>query len=400
MFSQIILAVLLGITAGIVTGLIPGIHINLVSLLVLSSSAFLLQFFPLVAVACFIISMSVTHTFLDSIPSIYLGAPDSAQALGVLPGHRYLLAGHGYTALKLTVIGSFGAIILSILLFPLFLPVVKYGYEFISAYIGYILLLVVVFMVWTDQKKLWALFVFLLSGTLGYIVLNMETLENPLFPLLSGLFGIATLIYSINSNEAMPKQKIENYVKLKPKLALKALLSGQFSGFLTAVLPGIGASTAAILSLQFTRDLGDKGFMILIGSINTVNFTLSLLTLYVLEKARNGAVIVVQELLQSITLIQVMAFLSVALVAGSAAVFLALKIGKTFSKLISKVDYKKLVLSVIIVIAILVFALTGFIGAFILAISTAVGLIPAIVKVKRTHAMGCILLPVMLYFLF
>lgn len=160
MLLELIIAIVLGIAAGIITGLTPGIHINLVSLLVLSAAPFLSAYFSLIALACFIISMSVTHSFLDPIPSIYLGAPDSDQALGVLPGHRYLLAGHGYTALKLTVIGSFGALILSVLLFPLFIQVVKYGYELISAYIGYILLAVVVFMILRDNKKLWALLVF------------------------------------------------------------------------------------------------------------------------------------------------------------------------------------------------------------------------------------------------
>ncbi|MAG39267.1 hypothetical protein CMO90_04240 [Candidatus Woesearchaeota archaeon] len=144
MFIEILVAMILGIFVGVITGLTPGIHINLVSLLVLSASPFLSYYFTLVSLACFIISMSVTHSFLDSIPSIYFGAPDSDQVLGVLPGHRYLLAGHGYIALKLTVIGSFGALLLSILLFPFFMLIVEYGYDYISGYIGYLLLLVVV----------------------------------------------------------------------------------------------------------------------------------------------------------------------------------------------------------------------------------------------------------------
>ncbi|MFH1589746.1 MAG: tripartite tricarboxylate transporter permease [archaeon] len=399
MLIEILIAVTLGIIAGIVTGLTPGIHINLVALLVLSAAPFLSLYFGFTALACFIIAMSVTHTFLDSIPSIYLGAPDSDQVLGVLPGHRYLLAGHGYTALKLTIIGSFGALILSILLFVVFVPIVKYGYAFISDYIGYILLAVVTFMILRDRKKLWALFVFLLAGTLGFIVLNIPGFENPLFPLLSGLFGIATLIISLNSNEAMPEQVIKKEIKLPKKLALKALLSGQFSGFLTAVLPGVGAATAAVLSLQITRNLGDKGFMILTGSINTVNFILSMVTLYVLDKARNGAIITVQKLIEGITLSHIMVFLAVTLIAGSLSVILALNIGRVFSKLIAKVNYRKLVMGVIILITVLVGVLTGVLGLFVLVVSTAVGLIPAIVKVTRTQAMGCIMLPVMIYFL-
>ncbi len=399
MFSQIMIAIVLGILIGIVTGLVPGIHINLVSVMVLSASVFLAPYFSLLALACFIISMSVTHSFLDPIPSIFLGAPDPSQALGVLPGHRFLIKGEGYNALKLTVIGSLGGMGLSILLFPLFMLLVEHCYQFISEYIGFILLAVVIFMILRDRHKLWALFVFLLSGILGFIVMNIPNFSNPLFPMLSGIFGIATLLMSINSNDEIPEQKQTQKLKLDRKMALKALLSGQFSGFLTAVLPGVGSATAAVISLQITRKLGDKGFMILTGSISTVNFILSLVTLYLLDKARNGAVIVVKELVQAVSLHQVILFLSVALIAGSASIFLALKIAKRFSSLLGKVDYKTLVLSVIFLIILLVLILTGWLGLLVLAVSTAVGLIPAIVKTTRTQAMGCIMLPVMLYFL-
>ena len=316
-----------------------------------------------------------------------------------MPGHRYLLAGHGYIALKLTVIGSFGALLLSILLFPFFMLIVEYGYDYISGYIGYLLLLVVVFMTLRNNKKLWALLVFLLSGVLGLIVLNIPGFENPLFPMLSGLFGISTLIYSINSNESLPVQKINHELKLSKKLVLKALFSGQFSGFLTAVLPGVGAAIAAILSLQITRNLGDKGFLILSGSINTVNFILSMVTLYILNKARNGAVIVVQMLVEGITLSNVLVFLSVTLVAGSVSVFLALRIAKIFSRIISLVNYRLLVVGIIFFIIVLVIFLSGLLGLLVLFVSTAVGLIPAVVKVSRTQAMGCIMLPVMIYFI-
>ncbi len=400
MFVEIFVAIVVGILAGIITGLTPGIHINLVSLLVLSASAFLSQYFGFIALGCFIIAMSVVHTFLDAIPSIYLGAPDSDQALGVLPGHRYLLAGHGYVALKLTVIGSFGALILSVFLFPIFIPIVKYGYDLISNYIGYILVVIVAFMILRDNKKLWALFVFILSGVLGFIVLNISGFENPLFPMLSGLFGISTLIISINGNDSMPEQKTDYKLKVPKKIMYKALFSGQVSGFLTAVLPGVGAATAAVLSLQITRNLGDKGFMILIGSIGTVNFVLSMVTLYVLDKARNGSIIVVQKLVENISLNHILIFLSVTLIAGSIGMFLTLKIGKVFSKIISVVNYKKLVLSIISSITILVFILTSWLGILVLIVSSAVGLIPAIVKTTRTQAMGCIMFPVILYFLF
>jgi len=397
MFWEILLAIIIGVQTGVITGLTPGIHINLVSATLLSLSAYLLQIASPLSLAVFIVSMSVTHTFLDAIPSVFLGAPDAATALGVLPGHRYLLKGQGLMAVKLTIIGSFGAVMLSILLFPILLPIVQYGYPFIQSYIGYLLLAVAVFMILRDRYKVWATTIFLLSGTLGLIVLN-SNIKDPLFPMLSGMFGISTLLISLNDSQEIPQQKEEQRLKLKKSITVKALLSGQFSGFLTAVLPGLGAATAAVISMQITRKLGDNGFMVLMGSIGTVNFILSMATLYALEKARNGSIIAVQELMQ-INRAGLLVLLASVVISGSIGVLLAMKLGKLFSRLITKVNYRLLVISIICLIIILVAIMTGPIGILLLITSTAIGLLPAIIKTTRTHAMGCLLLPVMLYFL-
>ncbi len=398
MFFEILVAIVLGITAGIFTGLIPGIHINLVSVLLLSFSPILLQYTNIVSLCCFIIAMSVTHTFLDAIPSIFLGAPDSDMALGVLPGHRYLLKGLGMTAVTLTVIGSFGALLLSILLFPLLVPIVKFGYPLIESYIGFILIIVVVFMIIRDRKRVWAFFVFLTAGVLGLIVLNMPNFENPLFPLFSGLFGTSTLIISLLHNEKIPMQAKKQYVKVPNFKTFKALFSGGFSGFITAVMPGLGASTAAVISMQMTKKLGQDGFMILMGSINTFNFILSIVTLYVLDKARNGSIIVIQKLVDIVAINHIIIFLSAVIIAGSLSVFLALGLSRIFSKIMSVVNYRKMVLFVIFLITGLVLVLTGPLGLLILIISTAIGIIPPTVNISRTHSMGCLLLPVILYF--
>ncbi len=396
---KILLVVALGVIAGVVTGLIPGIHINLVSLLLLSSAHIFAGWFSLIQMGTFIISMSITHTFLDSIPCIFLGAPSSDTVLGVLPGHRYLLKGFGYMALKLTLVGSLGALVLSTALFPLFNLAVRYLYTFFDRFMGYFLIGVVLFMIIRDRKSWWALTVFLLSGLLGYLVLNFPGLENPLFPMLSGLFGISTLIISLRERHSYPEQKFESRIKLDSDRAWKALVSGQFSGFLTAMLPGLGSASAAVMSMEVVKNLRDHGYMILQGSINTVNFVLSLSTLFVIDKARNGSIVTIQKLVGGVSASDIMLFLAVGLTAGGVSVFLALWLGKFFSKMISVINYKLLVCSVIIFITALVFYLSGGLGMLILVTSTAVGIIPAEVKVLRTQAMGCIILPVITYFI-
>jgi len=399
MFFQIMTALIIGIAFGVFTGLTPGIHTNLVAVMLVSASPFLLVYTNPIVLSVFIIAISVTNTFVDAIPSIFLGAPDADMALGVLPGHRYLLKGWGYQAVKLTLIGSFGAVILSILMFPLSIPIVKFIYPLVKDYIGWMLIIVVVFMILRDNKKLWALFVFLIAGSLGLVVLNMPKLEQPLFPLLSGLFGISTLLISLRDTNSIPEQKTEERIKVKWPVALKALLSGQFSGFITAIFPGLGAAQAAVISMQITRKLGDHGFMILIGSINTVNFILSISALYAIDKARNGSIVAISQLMTGIDLKISALFLAATLVSGAASVYITLKIAKVFSRLMNKINYRTLVIIIILFITALAILLSGPLGLLVLAVSTAVGIIPAEVKVTRTHSMGCLLLPVILYFI-
>ena len=92
-FFEITIAILLGCIAGVITGLTPGLHINLVALILFSISPFLLGYTNVIAVASFIIAMSITHTFADFISATYLGAPADDTALAVLPAHRLLLKG-------------------------------------------------------------------------------------------------------------------------------------------------------------------------------------------------------------------------------------------------------------------------------------------------------------------
>ncbi len=399
LFSQIILAVGIGVLSGVFTGLIPGVHINLVSLLLLSVSGYLLGVTSPIVLACFIISMAVVHTFLDSIPSVFLGAPDADQALNVLPGHRLLLEGKGYEAVKLTVIGSLLALVLTVILIPVLMPFVPIIYNSVKGYMGWILLAIVSFMVLKEKKVFWSFFVFFISGLLGIIVLSMPNLEQPLFPMLSGMFGISTLVTSLSNNVKIPKQVISESIKVPKSELGKALGAAVFSGSLTGIFPGLGAAQAAIIGREIVGRMGHHAFMVLVGGINTVNFLFSLVTLYMLEKARNGAVLVVLEIVKGIDLNGLIVLLGVALVAGGVATFLAFLITRVFCNVIGKVNYKLVCSSVIIFVSGMVFFFSGWTGIFVLLVSTAIGIIPALKGVGRNHAMGCLLMPVILYFL-
>jgi putative membrane protein len=400
MLSHIFIAIFLGCFFGIFTGLIPGIHVNLISIFVLSTSAHLLNLTSPIIISIFIISMAITHTFLDTIPSIFLGAPEEGTALSVLPGHKMLLKGKGYEGVMLTLIGSFFSLILAILISPLIAIIIKLIYPTLQSIMGFVLILASCFLIIREKKsRIWALIIFLLAGILGLGVTNLPTLKNPLFPMLSGLFGTSTLIISLSEKSKIPKQKI-TFPKIKKKEITKVMCSSLLAGGLCSFLPGLGPSQAAIIGSSFYKKITQQGFMILIGGLNTINMVLSFLALYLFNKARNGAIVAVSKIMESITLRETILFFGVALVVGGIAVFLTIKITKIFAILFSKINYKKLLLSIIFLITIMVFILSSqFLGLLILIVSTFTGILPAKLGIGRNHLMGCLLLPVILYFL-
>lgn len=389
-----ILTILIGILFGLITGLIPGIHINLVSALILSLSSMLLRYTTLLNLCIFIISMSVTHTFLDAIPGIFLGVPDEAHALTILPGHRMLLQGKGKQAVFLTVIGSYSCLILCIILSPILIRLTPIIYETIKDYIGYLLIILVCFLIIQSKNKIQSLLIFSFSGILGLIVLNLKSLNNALFPLLSGLFGLSILIESLRNENRLPVQS----GTADAPFSLQSVLLATTFGYMASFLPGMGSSQAAVLASKVMKKSSTESFLLLVGGINTVNMTLSLITLYTIGKARNGAILVVSQLIE-INIFYLLLFLSTALIAGSVSVILAMKISGLYAKAIPSIDYKKLLLSIISFLIIMTFALSGWLGFIVLITSTALGMCAEKLGVSRNLCLGCLLLPVIFFFI-
>ncbi len=340
-------------------------------------------------------SMSITHTFLDTIPSIFLGAPDDDKALGVLPGHRYLLRGNGMMAVKLCIVGGLLGTILSTILFIPLGWILKITYESGKTYMFWILLAIVLYTIIKDKKIYLATIIFSISGILGIITLRL-TLKDPLLPLLSGMFGVATLLYSINENQTIPTQKELEHTDLDTKKTISGTIRGIIAGMITALLPGVSASAASSVSSQISKkgELGDHGFLILLGALGSASFILSLASFLMFEKARNGAMAVITQL-SIIDTRTTIILLGAGLVASGIAACITLYLGLRAAKFLPNIPYRATCIAVIIFVAAIVFVRCGWLGILVLITSTAIGLLPAALKTARAQAMGCLLLPVL-----
>jgi putative membrane protein len=397
MILEIILLSLLGISFGIITGITPGIHINLVAAVLLSLSPFLLTFLSPLSLCCFIIAMSVTHSFLDTLPTIYLGAPDDKTVLGVLPGHRLLMQGKGYLAVKLTIIGAFFGLIFAITFIPLFILVSKYIYPLIKEYIIYILIVIMIFMILREENKKWAFALFLIAGVFGILVFSIPNQKNPLFPMLSGLFGLSALLISYFDNTKIPEQKIDDSVAIDKK-SIRTIFSSVIAAILVAFFPGLGPAQGSLIASQINGKNDNKSYLVLVGAVGTISVVFSLITFYTIGKARDGTIVTISKLID-INFNYLLILVFVLLFAGSIAVLLTLFFAKKFSNIIAKINYKALIISIIAFILILTPLLSGFTGIVILLTAASIGFIAPLKNVSRSHAMGCLILPVIFYFL-
>ncbi|MDP3992474.1 MAG: tripartite tricarboxylate transporter permease [Nanoarchaeota archaeon] len=394
MLAELLFFLLLGILAGTFTGLMPGIHINLIGALLVSASASFLFFMPPLYFVVFITSMAITHTFLDFIPSVFLGCPDTDTELSILPGHELLKDGKGHAAVMLTAYGGLAAVALTVILaFPLVI-IVKKIYPLAQEFIPYILILISLIMIFSERKKFYSFVVYSLAGILGLIVLNLKDLSQPLLPLLTGLFGASSLLFSIKTKTQIPEQSLKQEKTSFKKPLLGALIASPLCGF----LPGLGSGQAAILGNTISKT-DRRGFLVLLGATNTFVMAFSFISLYTILKTRTGAAAAIRDLIGIPSEKILILILIVTLISGIISFFLTKKISVFFSKKINKINYTKISVITLLVLVIVVSLISGFLGLLTFAIATFTGFYCISLGVRRTQMMGCLLLPTIILYL-
>ena len=408
-----------GFALGIISGLTPGLHLNNFAAMLLAVSPQLLAMgLSPFQMACIILSASISQTFFDAIPAIFLGAPDSETALTVLPGSRLMLEGRGIEAVRLSALGSAGSVLFAILLIIPLSWIVSSYYDYLTKYVGILLLAIALMMIrsergpWIEGQGSWvhykykglASLLFLTSGLLGIFAFDHENLASSpfglepqvLLPLLSGIFGASSLLLSLSTETKIPEQK-ESEIKLSSGALARALFSGGLGGSVVAWIPGVSPSVAAITARLGAAPSSEE-FLVSIAGVNTANALFSLVALYVIDKPRSGAAAAIQELMALDQSILAQMILIVVIVA--AASYLAcIGAARLAGRVISRLNYRLLCLGVLLFLVVMTYAFTGLFGLFIFFLSTVVGIISPMAGIHRTHAMGVLMLPLILRYI-
>lgn len=395
MWVYFIPILLLGVFVGTITGITPGIHINLISIILVSLITPTAEKIPLIIV--FIVSMTLTHTFMDFIPAIFLGAPDEDTGLSIMPGHDLLLKGLGHHAVKLTIIGSTIAIVSLVVIVPLFSLFIPRIYPFLNKMMGWALIWISILLIYTEKNsKTKAIIIFLLAGILGFGSPNIG-IKEPLLPLLTGLFGSSTIIYSIKTKTKIPEQKIEKLPILKKDL-IKPSLTTILVSPICALLPGLGASQGAIIGSVITGKTSKEQFLILLGSINTIIATLSFYILFLIKKSRTGVASAISQI-TNITNKEMILIFTTILISTIILIPYTNFLSKKFAKYINKVNYSKISLSILLLLSLIIIFISGYLGFLVFISSTLIGLTCIELNVRKGFLMGSLLIPTIIYYL-
>lgn len=392
---MLILSIILGIILGTITGLIPGIHTNLISVILISISPKLLEYFSPLSLSIFIVSMSIVNLFIEFIPSVFLGAPDEDSSLSVMPGHELLMEGKANTAVFLSSMGNFIGSILLIFLTPLLIFLLPLIYSFFEKMMFFILIWICIFMIYTTDKKILTTIFFIISGFFGISSLSLNV-NQPLLPLLTGLFGTSGIVYSIKQNTKIPEQ-VKKIEFEETKEYTKPIISSILISPLCSFLPGLGSSQATILGSKIFKEISRKQFLILNGIINMVVMGLSFATLFTIGKSRTGSANAISKIM-TIGQKDIYIILLLIVIISTLSIFLTNIISIKISKIINKINYQKLSYSILILLLLTTLIISGLMGFVVLIIGTFIGLSTQYYGIKKGILMGCLLIPTIIFY--
>lgn len=384
-----------GVLLGTISGLTPGLHANNFALLLASVAPSIPG--PPTLVGAAMLAAGVVHTFLDIVPALAIGVPDAAMAITALPGHRLVIGGRGREALRLSALGSGLAVLFAV---PLAIPITAIMtrlYPLLQPRMTIILAAVTTYLIATEgttRGRVGAGGAFLASATLGFLTLDLEPaapLEagGMLAPLFAGLFGAPVLVDAIGG-EGIPPQA-DPGVALQPRTVGGVALSGAVAGAAVGYLPGVSSAIAAVIVLAALPAGADaREFVIATSGVNTANLIFAIFALVALGTPRTGVLVAINEANVPLNL---PLMLVVVLCAGAVGFVLVILLGDRYLRVIGRLDYTMLSVTVLAGLVVVSYLFGGFpgIGAFLAA--GAIGMVPPRMGARRVHCMGVLIGP-------
>lgn len=416
---SLLLYALVGMALASALALVPALHIyNVAGLFILFGPR--LTFLTPEQTAFLFLGMITGYAMLNTLPSIFLSAPDESTVFIVLPGQKYMLQRRGYEAVVLTGLGGLGGLLVLTLLAPVapkLFPVVR---EILRPHMAWILWTVIAYMLlseWpkgTDRapagwKRWWdgwrsltaGLVTFFLSGVLGFILMYrplvpLERSYQNLLPVFVGLFAVPWVLQNLVARVELPEQYIARSVDAPPLPLFQGTAAGVLGGLFAAFFPVVTGGIGGFLAGHATAQRDERAFVISQGASKVVYYVGGFLLYFVpgLHLTRGGMAWMISTRFSPYDPKLYYWATAAVLVTGVVAFFLSLGATRLLIRLLRVVHYRVLSAATLGILLLVVVAITGPVGLAICAVATGIGLIPVLWGSRRMNAMGVLLLPI------
>ena len=379
---------LLGILLGAFTGITPGIHPNTV--IFTSLPVYLGTGIDFISYAALISGLSVSHTFHDFLPSIYLQAPNANTALSTMPGAEKAATGKGPEAFHSTLLGGIVSVTVLVILLPVLGLFLANFYSTLRPFMAYIVAFFLFFLVFREKSRA-AVLTAVLSGILGVVALNSGFGgQFILMPVFAGLFAVPAISSSVRRRFELPTQELSSEFKGR-----RGGLAGVLAGLIAGTVPGVGAagSTTFLSPLMDDRD----DFLAGMGAVNTTDIIVSLLAILLIGKARSGAAVALQSLSSPLKS-EIYLLIGISVLCAGVSALLALRTEKVFLSMLESIKFRRISVLVLLILLVSTFFLTGWFGVLTLITASGIGFY-SLTNSCRACCMAVLLIPSFVFFI-
>ncbi len=432
-----LLVTVAGTVVAALLSLVPALHIyNVAGFIILATSTFG-PLLPPEQLAMFFLGLITSYAVLNTIPSIFLSAPDDSTVFVVLPGQKYMMQQRGYEAAVLTGVGGLGGILVLVLLTPFASALLPPLRTILQRHLHWILWTVIAYMLlsewpkgsdrapaglrrwWDGWKSLTAgLATFGLSGLLGFVLmyrslLPLHSAYQNLLPAFVGLFAVPWVVQNLLAQIELPPQFVASSVDATPGLLLRGTFAGALGGLFAAFFPLVTGGIGGFIAGHATAQRDDRLFIISCGASKVVYYVGGFLFFFVpgLHLRRGGMAWMLSTLWSAHTPQSYYLAVAAVVVSGVLAFFLLPPLTRLVIALIARVSYRWISLGTLLLLLAVVLTVpalgewlgggsgaagwaAGLRGLAICAVSTGIGLIPVLWGSRRMNCMGVLLLPV------
>ena len=423
-FLTVLLAVLAGTAVACLLGLLPGLHIyNVMGVLVLGVLGLAKSGIdvPVEVYLPAMTGMVVGWSVANTIPAVLLGTPDESALFTVLPGQKYLMSGRGFEGTMITAVGSLaGAWFLLAVVAPcapVYLPVAQ---QVLKGHMHWVLWIIITFMLMSEWPKGgnrgkagWAKFfdawktllaglaTFLLAGLLGFILLTASPVDHTvafqnIMPAFVGLFAVPWCLLNMFSAADVPPQRLAKSLDVDGDIVLRSVWSGGLGGGIAAYFPIVTGGVGGMLAGHACAQREERVFIMGQGVSKFIYYVGAFMLMFVpgLNLTRGGGAWMVKTLYVPAGLSDYLLVLGCIAVAAGVSYLAMEPLTRLTVRFVSRFDYRHVSTVALGIIVLMVLLMTGWVGLFVAAVATGIGLLPVLFGSRRLNCLGILLLPI------